>query len=343
MEVVVSDRSNRQETTDYFRIKIPDDLSNGVLTFAENGSLIVAGSGYLLISHDSGVSWSRITGGDGDTAFVDMNSGRLRQTPARTKKWINTSDLCDVESMVATGGRLFISSICEHHVEIWSVPIIDTTASWHRRIFPTENQSLEVDAEIQSGYSQILVNGFVNGNSALLSTDNFGDTWRFSWIGTETSRMIFQFLDRMNGYAILGDGKVLNSTDGGKTWLTFSTLPSGMAGNIASMTFENKSTGWVVGSGGTIAKTNDGGRTWERQKSNAQSSLSSVAAASEYTAWIGGENGTILKTIDGGLNWMQLDIDFGSSAGVYSNDIRNIQLHDNKAWTVIGHYIYVLS
>ena len=155
--------------------------------------------------------------------------------------------------------------------------------------------------------------------------------------------MIFQFLDRMNGYAILGDGKVLNSTDGGKTWLTFSTLPSGMAGNIASMTFENKGTGWVVGSGGTIAKTNDGGRTWERQKSNAQSSLSSVAAASKYTAWIGGENGTILKTIDGGLNWMQLDIDFGSSAGVYSNDIRNIQLHDNKAWTVVGLYIYVLS
>ena len=61
-------------------------------------------------------------------------------------------------------------------------------------------------------------------------------------------------------HAVLQNGGIANTTDGGLSW---STPVAGTVGqSMLGMSFLDSMTGFVVGSAGKISKTTDGGATW---------------------------------------------------------------------------------
>ena len=58
------------------------------------------------------------------------------------------------------------------------------------------------------------------------------------------------FVDSNTGY-VVGDGKIIKTTDGGVNWLP---LTSGSSSDLHSVDFINSNIGWAVGNSGTILK-----------------------------------------------------------------------------------------
>ena len=103
-------------------------------------------------------------------------------------------------------------------------------------------------------------------------------------------------------WAAGGQGLIVHSKDGGKSWQLQS---SGTQEWLLSITFAaDGQQGWAAGGRGTILKTTDGGKSWQAQSSDTQALLSSVTfAADGQQGWAAGHDGTILKTTDGGKSW----------------------------------------
>ena len=73
--------------------------------------------------------------------------------------------------------------------------------------------------------------------------------------------------------------------------------------DLFAVSFPNEKEGWACGAWGVIWHTRDGGRTWKAQKSETDSTLSSIFFIDPQTGWAVGNEGTILHTSDGGQNW----------------------------------------
>jgi photosystem II stability/assembly factor-like uncharacterized protein len=103
--------------------------------------------------------------------------------------------------------------------------------------------------------------------------------------------------------ADIRSGVILETGDGGASWVRQLTVPDGVPQSVAAV---SPTTAWVVGLNG-ILKTGDGGSTWVNQTGaagGARGPLTAVAAVSPSVAWVVGGAGTILKTTDGGATWM---------------------------------------
>jgi photosystem II stability/assembly factor-like uncharacterized protein len=123
------------------------------------------------------------------------------------------------------------------------------------------------------------------------------------------------FADASHGWAA-GDGRILATSDGGRTWTRQYTGPA----VLYQVDFTNDSDGWAVGVG-TLLRTTDGGVTWTalREPCQAIDTVSFVSPAVGY-AVAGGAGGTLvpgsltgtysgsrlLGTTDGGATWQQL-------------------------------------
>ena len=106
-------------------------------------------------------------------------------------------------------------------------------------------------------------------------------------------------------HAVLQNGGVVNTTDGGLTW---STPVAGTVGNpTLGMSFLDSMTGFVVGSAGVISKTTDGGATWAAlpppQTDFAFFQMKIISAAEIYAV---GSADFLYKSTDLGSTWTPL-------------------------------------
>ncbi|MEJ2049291.1 MAG: YCF48-related protein, partial [Calditrichota bacterium] len=108
------------------------------------------------------------------------------------------------------------------------------------------------------------------------------------------------FVDQYTGWACGNSAKILNTTDGGNTWLPQS---SSLIVELNSVFFINDSTGWIAGHNGKIIKTTDGGENWTTQTSGVGDKLTAIWFTDNAHGWAAGWDGAITKTIDGGDNW----------------------------------------
>ncbi|NUT76885.1 hypothetical protein HNO86_17740 [Pseudomonas sp. C1C7] len=108
--------------------------------------------------------------------------------------------------------------------------------------------------------------------------------------------------DGQHGWVVGVDGAILFTSDGGRTWAAQS---SGMKAPLYAVHFNADGRhGWVVGDDGTILSTSDGGHTWATQSSGVKTPLSAVHFNDDgQRGWAVGERGTILATSDGGRTW----------------------------------------
>lgn len=110
-------------------------------------------------------------------------------------------------------------------------------------------------------------------------------------------------VDDKNAVAVGYYGAIMQTQDGGDTWLR---RESGTRRSLYSVAMPDAKHGWAVGQLGTILRTDDGGATWKEQpnvKRGQGVHLFGVHAIDANTAWVVGEWGTRMFTSDGGQTW----------------------------------------
>lgn len=110
------------------------------------------------------------------------------------------------------------------------------------------------------------------------------------------------FLDDKTGWIAGQNGRIMKTTDGGKTW---KRQPSGATAMLGGLFFISDKIGWVSGVKGTILKTTDGGETWVKQNSGTDQQLTKVSFVDEKNGWVIGS--AIVHTSDGGETWTVQD------------------------------------
>lgn len=143
---------------------------------------------------------------------------------------------------------------------------------------------------------------YCNYRGIILTTANAGQTWTKRIIPNRPLRGV-AFLDAMTGTAVGDDGYMLQTTDGGLTWVPRS---SGTANTLTSVAFADANTGIAVGWNGTARYTTDGGATWKAGTVGPDMWLFDVTFPSSGVAIaVGrdGDNALILRSTDGGVTW----------------------------------------
>jgi len=95
-------------------------------------------------------------------------------------------------------------------------------------------------------------------------------------------------------------GKILETTDSGRTW---NLVASPTDRGLYNIRFADAQNGWICGQAGTILSTTDGGKTWVQQKSNTENYLFALYPVSVRHVYAVGDKSTLLETKDGGANW----------------------------------------
>ena len=160
----------------------------------------------------------------------------------------------------------------------------------------------------------------------IAKTEDGGNTWKVQKTFDNDVNIRFFFVNATTGWAVgeewgfdrsgskLLNRFILNTNDGGKTWVTqFKDVAGekwGVGDGLFDVFFIDQNEGWVVGSKDLILHTKDGGRHWANQNSGTKSDLWKVQFIDAKRGWAIGNkvvegSGTsiILHTEDGGEHW----------------------------------------
>ncbi|MBM3237157.1 T9SS type A sorting domain-containing protein [Candidatus Poribacteria bacterium] len=177
----------------------------------------------------------------------------------------------------------------------------------------------------QSGFSQALGDiffideqkGWATGyQGVIIHTQDGGKTWSQQKVELPCDSELYNiyFADDKHGWVtgsyVMGDGFILNTSNGGETWKIFKTKDMEMPYSIS---FIDNKKGWVCGFGnGTILHTEDGGKTWDVLYKPEKNYLwRQIFFENAQKGWVIGcespQKGkffdTIMATKDGGKTW----------------------------------------
>ncbi|MBP7865356.1 MAG: hypothetical protein KA419_05345 [Acidobacteria bacterium] len=144
--------------------------------------------------------------------------------------------------------------------------------------------------------------GRADSREAVVTVDPAPGNWFVCSAPTTRDLYGLSFIDARNGWAAGEFGTLLQSSDGGKTWVL---QTSGTNKALYDVCFADSLHGWAPGgfSSTFILKTADGGKTWASKPSGTDYRLFRARFVDAQTGWAVGEMGTILKTTDGGETW----------------------------------------
>jgi photosystem II stability/assembly factor-like uncharacterized protein len=126
--------------------------------------------------------------------------------------------------------------------------------------------------------------------------------WKTVTVPTTQGLSQIIFTDTLHGFIGLGDGTMLESSDGGINWQIVLT---GAESSLADICFPTASTGYSVSSDGEVVKTTDSGNTWIYLNSPAFGLvLRGVFFLNPDTGFICGQGECIYRTTDGGVTWV---------------------------------------
>jgi len=141
--------------------------------------------------------------------------------------------------------------------------------------------------------------------AAIVTSTAFGCSNQLDNRGTHAIR----YADRDTGWAVGDSGLVLQTRDGGKSWVR---LESGV--NVAlhalavARASDGRYVGVVAGERGVLLRTRDGNR-WSRVDTSLDESLRSAATNADGTLLlVAGDAGTLLRSTDYGVSWSSIPV-----------------------------------
>jgi len=301
-----------------------------------NKGWIVGDKGTILYTTDGGENWEEQTSGTENaltsiafvnekTGWVVGNRGKILYTEDAGKTWTPQGTakeslhkvffLNDKEGWVVgdhgtalytrDGGITWDRKDIGTNRNIACVYFIDTQTGW---LLAGDEVFITTDGGTKWEVSRLPVesqrSGMV-GDSRIIS--GMGEQLPYDWRQGD----LF-FVDSKKGFVVVGLWHILQTDDGGKTWVNKS--PHGyMSYGLGHISFSDAGKGCIAGS--SIFCTEDGGKTWKEQLGiqpgnrgdiNGQMvSIWGLSVVNQSTAWAVGNEGQIIKTEDGGKSWKQ--------------------------------------
>ena len=149
----------------------------------------------------------------------------------------------------------------------------------------------------------------VGGGCAVRRSDDGGDTFfRLPFTardtGCATGAVGFSFPTSNTGYLLLGDTRVLATTDGGRSFSRRTAVPAGASDILCTA----ERTCFTAGLQGQIHRTADGGVSWTPVGAVAGQVLNGLEQADAQTLYAVGTNRTVLKSTDAGATWVRKQV-----------------------------------
>ncbi len=129
------------------------------------------------------------------------------------------------------------------------------------------------------------------------------------------------------GVFVGGDqGKILRSTDGGKSWKEVYVPADSDRRPVEAIAFCDEHRGIAVGAGGLTLASTDGGEHWTVSDAHTRANLVSltIVPAAPGQAWAVGSDGNILRTTDAGANWTVAATGAAGASGSYALQLPNV-------------------
>jgi photosystem II stability/assembly factor-like uncharacterized protein len=159
----------------------------------------------------------------------------------------------------------------------------------------------------------------------VMLSDDQGATWRQARsVPTRVMLTAVFFIDDAYGWAVGHDETILNTVDGGETWIRSHFAPDAQQ-PLLDLWFANRVSGIAVGAYGAYFTTNDGGRTWSGAKFAPAAPIANDPASApapdeelppDYhlnrivgvgnRLYIAAEGGQLYRSDDRGANWRAL-------------------------------------
>jgi photosystem II stability/assembly factor-like uncharacterized protein len=323
-------------------MSLPFDPKSGMIVISQENVIAVVGKGVVVISENGGKTWRNISAGTGifSRYSVDDSASSLNKTSEL--EVFKTDELCDAEDVIMVGKRLFVNSMCEHEMQIWSIPIIPHASTWYISSFPlTSSGSFQISNRLRFTGDRIVVSAYLHMRGGLMATADSGENWFVHWVGTDESRIVdFGFLNADYGYLLNSNGVLSITHTSGREWTRRTQLPQELAGNATSIAFADERVGYIVGADGLVYKTGDGGLTWRSQNSGTKMFLNKVVAPTPRNAFILVDSRAVLFTRDGGMSWRKIEL---SREDDLLRGIDGISANASSACFVSGSQIYFLN
>jgi len=309
----------------------------GVKFVTPNKGWIVGDKGTILYTTDGGENWEEQASGTGNAltsiAFIDEktgwtagNGGSILHTTDGGKTWKpqgNTKEGLH---------KIFFLNEKEGWVVGNSGTVLRTTDGGNK----WEKQDIGTDRNIACVYFIDTQSGWVLAGDEVFITRDGGIKWETSKLPIENqgsgtvdgSRIIagmsdqlsyewwqgdIYFVNSKKGFVVVGLWQILQTEDGGKTWVNQSSHGY-MSYGLGHISFSDAQKGCVAGS--SIFCTEDSGKTWKEQLgiqpgnrgdiNGIMVSIWGLSFVNQSTAWAVGNEGQIIKTEDGGKSWKQL-------------------------------------
>jgi len=250
------------------------------LCFISNDIAMAVGSnGTILKSTDSGATWNNQSSGINDDlrsiCFINQNIGWT----VGGNKILRTTN----------GGNTWSQNSL--NAGLYGLHFVDANIGW-----------------------VVGTSGYPHWYGSIFKTTNGGISWISQISGIEEDLNQVYFADVNNGWAVAGYfesggtrdramGKILNTTNGGLTWVT---QISGTSKGLRSLSFFNSEKGIVVGNCGTIKYTYTEGNLWLSPPGGTTNDLKSIFFGNENNGLVIGDAGLMLRTTDSGISWMQV-------------------------------------
>ncbi|MFZ5440641.1 MAG: WD40/YVTN/BNR-like repeat-containing protein [Myxococcota bacterium] len=142
--------------------------------------------------------------------------------------------------------------------------------------------------------------------AATLRTSNDGATWEEVEL-PPPARLSAMTARGTAAWACTADGRVVHSTDSGRSWTALQSAPTSAEDRCVSLDFPDARHGWLVGWRGSLWSTDDGGASWKRATLPKDFAPSRVVWASATLGFVHGLKGS-LRTRDGGASWEVVDV-----------------------------------
>ena len=136
---------------------------------------------------------------------------------------------------------------------------------------------------------------------------------------------VFALTDNI-GWAVGANGSILNTTNGGTSWVSKSSPTSY---DLNSITFSSNLQGYAVGNNGTLLKTDNGGASWYKLALPTTNDLLCVTTVAPSFVCLVGKNGTIFWSIDG-MNFVS------PSSSKTSSDLKSVYFYDKVIGWAVG-------
>ncbi|HSN77405.1 MAG TPA: YCF48-related protein, partial [Anaerolineae bacterium] len=172
------------------------------------------------------------------------------------------------------------------------------------------------------------LHGWLSTGQRIYRTQDGGQTWE-NWLMSHEFIGLVRFSSATTGLALAYSDSyptypiLVQTSDGGVSWVQVSALPTGANGLWASA---NGTRLWAVGQNGAIHRSTNGGASWTPISSPTSSNLQHVQFSNDQRGFAAGDNGVVLRTADGGATWTLLN------SGTTANVTALTTAPDGQAW-----------